>query len=267
MFIIDILRKNIWRISFGTLSLVIFVEVWYLLAAWDHMSGAIAISYPKDVFEDLINSFSDPGFRGYLMQEEIFASLNRLFLGFLLAIIIALPLGLGMGFSATAMAASRPIIEILRPIPPLAWLPVFLLLFGNMIGPIMIVFIGIFFPVLLAVIFGVKSVPKELIDASRTLGATKMGVFTKVVFPSTVPFLMNGIYIGLGVGWMCIVAAEMLGVEGGGLGARLWDSKNSFNYESMYASIIMLGLLGLLTTEIARNLSNRVREWMGMGQE
>lgn len=253
------------RLLISAGSIAIFILIWHILAWWDHQEpDVVVIAYPSEVFATLINSFVEEDYRTHLMQVDIVASLKRLLLGFLLAIGIALPMGLLMGYSYIAMAASKPIVEVLRPIPPLAWLPVFLMLFGNALGPIMIVFVGIFFPVLLAVIFGVRSVPPELIDAARTLGATRIGVFRRVIFPSTVPYLMNGVYIGLGVGWMCIVAAEMLGVEGGGLGSRLWASYATGNYDSMYASIIMLGILGVLTTELARILSSRVRDWMGM---
>lgn len=260
--------SKIRPIFIGAGSIAAFIGIWYLLAWWDHQSTAsVVIPYPDEVFRALINSFTEPDYREYYIQEDIVASLKRLFLGFILALSIALPLGLSMGYSSIAMAASKPMIEILRPIPPLAWLSVFLMLFGNSLGPIMIVFVGIFFPVLLAVVFGVKSVQPELIDASRTLGATRLDVFRKVILPSTVPYMMNGIYIGLGIGWMCIVAAEMLGVEGGGLGARIWATEPTGNYESMFAAIMMLGILGLLTTEMARMLSTKVRNWMGMGPE
>ncbi|HDP97254.1 MAG TPA: ABC transporter permease [Euryarchaeota archaeon] len=259
--------KLLRRLFFSASSIAIFLIIWHILAWLDNQSRPVVIVYPLDVFENLFNSFLEPDFRGFLIQEEIYSSLKRLFFGFVLALAIALPLGLLMGYSSIAMSSTKPIVEILRPIPPLAWVPVFLALFGNSFGPVMIVFIGIFFPVLLGVIFGVRNVPPELVDASKTLGARPMKIFSKVIFPSTVPYLMNGIYIGLGVGWMCIVAAEMLGVIGGGLGYRLIESATTGRYDSMYACIIMLGILGFLTTELARISSIKVREWMGMGQE
>jgi len=249
------------------LSLLFFIGIWYALAWWDHRSpAAVVLVYPDEVLRAIIDSFFNPDWRGYLMHEDIVASLNRLLWGFLLSMAIALPIGILAGYSAYAMAASKPIIEIIRPIPPLAWLPVVLILFGKELGPIMIVFVGIFFPVLLAVIFGVRSVPSELVDAARTLGANSLGIFKKVIIPFMVPYMMNGIYIGLGVGWMCIVAAEILPV-GGGVGRRLWSAYEIGRYEFMFASIVILGLLGLITTEFARGLSRKVREWMGMAEE
>ena len=260
-------KKRLWlflrRLIIGASSVVAFIAVWYVIAWLE----PLVVVYPHEALNALLNSFTDTDFRGYLMQQDILASLGRLFWGFLLAVVIALPLGLLIGYSWIAGVASKPIIEIIRPIPPLAWLPVFIVIFNTSLGPIMIVFLGIFFPVLLSVIFGVKSVPRELVEAARTLGASRMDIFQKIMIPSTVPYLMNGIYVGLGVGWMCIVAAEMIGVTGGGLGDRLLSDGQTGNYDIMYGSMVMLGILGFLTTELARILSTEVREWMGMKAE
>jgi len=249
-------------------SIIAFLAIWYLIAWWDDQDPAvIVVLYPHEVFSTLLSSFTSPDWRGYLMGQDSLASLGRLFLGFLLSLVIALPMGLLIGFSWIARDASKPIIELIRPIPPLAWLPVFIVIFGNSFGPIMIVFLGIFFPMLLAVVFGVKNVPKEYVEAARTLGAGKLEILRKVIIPYTVPYLMNGIYIGLGVGWMCIVAAEMMGVTGGGIGDKLWSAYFVGRYDFMYASIVMLGILGFMTTEMARILNLEVRKWMGMQEE
>jgi len=256
-------RRNLLRrLTIGTLSIAVFIAIWYVIAWIDKETVVI---YPHTVFATLFSSFTTAiPWRGYLMQQEVLASLGRLFWGFALAFVIAVPLGLLIGYNWVANIASKPIIEVLRPIPPLAWLPIFIVVFRNDIGPIMVVFLGIFFPLLLAMVFGVRSVPRELIEAAKTLGANRLAIFRKVIFPSTVPYMMNGIYVGLGVGWMCIVAAEMMGVRGGGLGDLINASGSSGNYDVMYAAMVMLGVFGFLTTEVARILSQEVREWMGM---
>ncbi len=258
-------RKLLRQLMVGAASVVAFIAIWYVVA-W--IARDNIVRYPHEVFATLLSSFTTaPAWRGHLMQEEVFASLSRLFWGFALAFALAVPLGLLIGYSWAASIASKPIIEVLRPIPPLAWLPLFIVVFRNDIGPIMVVFLGIFFPLLLAVVFGVRSVPRELVEAARTLGATRSDIFKKVIFPSTVPFMMNGVYVGLGVGWMCIVAAEMMGVRGGGLGDLIWQAYSGGNYDVMYAAMVMLGIFGFLTTEVARILSQEVREWMGMKAE
>lgn len=256
------LQSYLRRSMIGAASVSVFIVIWYIVAWIDHES---VIVYPHNVFATLMSSFAAPiPWRGHAISQDIVASLGRLFWGFMLAFALAVPLGLLIGYSWIANVASRPIIEVLRPIPPLAWLPVFIVVFRNDLGPVMVVFLGIFFPVLLAVIFGVRSVPRELVEAARTLGAKRPAIFKKVIFPSTVPYMMNGIYTGLGVGWMCIVAAEMIGVRGGGLGDLIWQSYSSGNYPELYAGMVMLGVFGFLTTELARILSQEVRRWMGM---
>jgi sulfonate transport system permease protein len=246
----------------GVASVGAFILIWYIVAWLDNESVFI---YPHNVFGALMSEFLSPiPWRGHAMSQDMIASLGRLFWGFLLAFVLAIPLGLLIGYNWIANVASKPIIEVLRPIPPLAWLPVFIVVFRSDLGPVMVVFLGIFFPLLLAVIFGVRSVPRDLIEAAKTLGANRLAIFKKVIFPSTVPYMMNGIYTGLGVGWMCIVAAEMLGARGGGLGDLIWQSYSSGNYPEMYAGMVILGIMGFLTTEVARTLSQEVRKWMGM---
>jgi len=250
------------RLLIGLASVGAFIVIWYVVAWLDKESVVV---YPHTAFSALASYFTNSiPWRGYAMGQETLASLGRLFWGFLLAFVLAVPLGLLIGYSWIANVAAKPIIEVLRPIPPLAWLPVFVVIFRNDLGPVMVVFLGIFFPLLLAIVFGVRSVPRELVEAARTLGASRLTVFRKVIFPSTVPYMMNGIYTGLGVGWMCIVAAEMMGVRGGGLGDLISASSSSGNYDVMYAAMILLGVFGFLTTEMARILSQEVRRWMGM---
>jgi len=258
-------RALLRRFLITALSIGAFIAIWYVVAWLDNER---VILYPHDVFASLFSSFTTKiPWRGRLMQDEAFASLGRLFWGFSLAFATAVPLGLLIGYNRVASIASKPIIEVLRPIPPLAWLPMFIVVFKETLGPVMVVFLGIFFPLLLAIVFGVRSVPRELIEASKTLGAKRLSIFRKVIFPSTVPYMMNGIYVGLGVGWMCIVAAELMGVRGGGLGNLISEAGNAGNYDIMYSAMIMLGILGFLTTEAARVLSQEVREWMGMTAE
>jgi NitT/TauT family transport system permease protein len=146
----------------------------------------------------------------------------------------------------------------------LAWIPIFIVVFGLFWGPVGVVFLGIFFPILYNVMFGSRSVDPILIDAARTLGAKKSDLFLKVVLPFTLPYLMTGITVGLGIGWMCIVAAEMLGGVGGGVGYYIADRAGSQDYEYMYAGMVVIAILGTLTTGVAGLLENRIYKWMGM---
>lgn len=269
----DLIAANWYRIVLGLVSVAVFIASWAIVSQYLSDSGSNLAKYvpgPGSVAEAFVKSFTEPvpGLveEGTRMGDLIAASMIRVFWGFLLALVVALPIGLAMGTFRAAEAMGRPLVEMFRPIPPLAWVPIFLMVFKSFWGPIGIVFVGVFFPVLLNVIFGVKSVDQRLIDAARTLGARKGTVFTKVVIPTIVPYMMTGIKVGLGVGWMCIVAAEMMPLQGGtGVGYYVWLSAASYSaYAYTYATMIVIGLLGVLTTGVAEQVERRVSRWMGM---
>jgi ABC-type nitrate/sulfonate/bicarbonate transport system permease component len=266
------LSKNIsenWRQYVqAAVSIAAFIAAWQLYSMYLHQNNLGYkgyVPYPIDVLKALQSSFMhrDP-ITNLTMWNHIGASLERILYGFLLALVLAVPLGLLMGTFRAADAFGRPIVELLRPIPPLAWIPIFIVILGVFGGPVAIVFLGIFFPILLNVIFGVRSVDQSLIDAARTLGSKRGQLFTKVVLPFTVPYLMTGISVGLGIGWMCIVAAEMVGNYGGGVGFFINDMAVRGQFEFMYAGMIVIGLLGILTTGVASMFGRRLSKWMGM---
>lgn len=267
-------RANSFQIVLSAISTVAFVVLWWLYSAWLHAdwpfsgtpSGAAEyIPYPWEVLAAFVTSFTvpDPA-NGLLMTTHIYSSMKRIFLGFVLSVAVALPAGLLFGRIQGAEAVGRPVVEIFRPIPPLAWIPIFLIVFGITFGPIAIVFLGIFFPILLNTVFGAKNVDPILVDAARTLGAKREHIFIKVVLPYTFPYTMTGIKVGLGIGWMCIVAAEMLGAVGGGVGYYIFSSAGIGRYDYMYAGMLVIGILSILTTGVAGVIERRLYKWMGM---
>lgn len=268
------LAQNWRQVLLSGVSLACFVAAWSLYSAWlhgdwpfggrDRVDFADYVPYPWVVVQVFIDSFRYPDPSGLYMGEHIFASLKRIFAGFVLALAIAVPAGLLMGRSKAAQAVANPVVELLRPIPPLAWVPIFLVVFRFFWGPILIVFLGIFFPILLNVRLGARSVDPVLIDAARTLGARRSQIFLKVVLPYTIPYLMTGIKVGLGIGWMCIVAAEMLGAVGGGVGYYIFLTAGVSQYTTMYAGMVTIGLLCVLTTGVAGLFERRLNRWMGV---
>ena len=267
---------NWLRIILGVMSLETFLILWSLYSGWLHgdwifsnrplSTSAEFLPYPWDVLSAFAQSFTvrDPVSNLY-MTSHMYASLKRIFFGFVLAFCLAVPLGLLMGRSKNAEAVGKPILELFRPIPPLAWAPLFLIALKFFWGPIVIVFLGVFFPILLNVILGAKSVDPMLIDAARALGARRRDVFAKVVLPSTLPYIMTGVTVGLGVGWMCIVAAEMLGAVGGGVGYYIYNMVYQTGmYDKVYAGMAVIGLLSVLTTGVAALFERRLTRWMGM---
>jgi NitT/TauT family transport system permease protein len=244
------------------ISLVVFLMVWWAL------SSAFPSEYfpsPYKVGVALIDSFQHPDPNtGVTMWQHMEKSLIRFLLGFVIAFALALPLGLLMGFSKIADNFGKPIIEILRPIPPMAWAPFFFIMAGVFWGPVMPVLLGVFFPVLSNVMFGVKSVDPLILDVAKTQGAGKLTLFRKVVFPSAVPYLMTGIRIGLGIGWMCIVAAEMIVAFGGGVGLYISVMSQVGKWDYMFAGMVVIAILGILTVGLSGYIERRVSKWMGM---
>ena len=272
-YLLKLVQSNWRKVALGLASMAVFLTLWSLYAAWLRAdwpfhgtpSGAWEyVPYPWEVLDAFYLSFWSHPVSGLYMGSHVFASLKRMAAGFFLAIIIAVPAGLLMGRMWSAEAVGRPVMELFRPIPPLAWIPIFLVVLGVVFGPIWIVFLGVFFPVLLDVRFGARIVDPTLIDAARTLGARKLDIFLKVVLPFTVPYLMTGVTVGLGIGWMCIVAAEMLGAVGGGVGYFIFTAAGNSQYPYMYAGMLMIGILSMLTTGIAGLIEARVSKWIGM---
>jgi NitT/TauT family transport system permease protein len=255
-------KKNIKSLIFVIISLVGFVSIWWLAA---YLYNINYFPTPDKVYTAFINGFThnDP-YLGINMWQNIYASLQRFATGFALAFILAVPIGLMMGFSRIFDSLLKPIIELFRPIPPIAWVPVFLIALGFFWGPVFIILIGVFFPLISSVYFGVRSVDPILLDAARTQGAGRVAIFSKVILPYTVPYIMTGIRIGMGIGWMCIVAAEMIGAVGGGIGYYISVQSTVGNYPAMYAGIVVIALLGISTTGLSGYVEKRLAHRMGI---
>lgn len=237
------------------------------LLAWEVLAITIKSAYlptPHSVFFGLISSLVERDFLGFYVTQHIYASLGRVFYGFLLASVLAIPLGLLTGWFRMVESVSSPIVEVIRPIPPLAWIPFAIYFFGEPFDAVFIVFLGVLFPILLSTISGVKGVDPILIDAAKTLGASGSTLFTKVVIPASVRSITTGIRIGLGVGWMSIVAAEMVGVRGGGLGFYIWAMSEVGRFDLVFSGMIIIGLIGYLMVRTVGYAEKRLSAWSGI---
>jgi ABC-type nitrate/sulfonate/bicarbonate transport system permease component len=250
------------RLVVTVASLAIFVFIWWV---GSRSLNTVYLPAPEVVFAAFISSFTtpDPSLQ-VTMWQNISASLQRFLLGFALAFAIAVPLGLIMGFSRIVETFSTPIVEVFRPIPPIAWITFLFLATGTFLSPIITVFIGVFFPILSNVQFGVRSVEQPLIDAAKTQGAGRLVLFRKVILPYSVPFLMTGVRIGMGIGWMCIVAAELIAPIGGGVGFYINYMSQIGRFDSMFAGMIVIAILGIGTTGLAGYAEKLTSRRMGM---
>jgi NitT/TauT family transport system permease protein len=192
---------------------------------------------------------------------HILTSLLRVVAGFLLAGAIAVPLGILTGWSKVAESLTEPILEILRPIPPIAWIPIAMLWFGLGFKPaVFLIFVGAFFPILLNTVAGVKGTPRVLVEAVRTLGASDRDILVKVIAPSSIPSIIAGLRVGLGVGWMCLVAAEMTG-SSSGLGYMIIYYSGILETSNVMVGMLAIGAVGYLMSYVIAKIERRLLRW------
>ena len=191
------------------------------------------------------------------LWEHIGASLFRVGTGFGLAVIVAIPLGLWMGRVNSAFITLNPLFQILRPISPIAWIPLAILWFGvGNASPIYLIFIASVFPMIVQTTNGVHTIEKRYLRAAENFGVPRQKLFRQVVFPASLPQIIVGMRIGLGVAWLVVVAAEMIALRSG-LGYLIIDSRNAGNrYDLVIAGMIIIGLIGLALDGIMRLLEN-----------
>jgi ABC-type nitrate/sulfonate/bicarbonate transport system permease component len=211
-------------------------------------------------FRDLLIIGVPPG---NLLHNHVLYSLYRVALGYAIAAFLAIPLGLLMGWSPGLLRMIRPLFELVRPIPPLAWIPIAILWFGIGIkSAAFIIFLGAFFPILLNTISGVLSIHPILIEAARTLHAKEKDIFLKVLLPGAVPSIFVGMRIGIGIGWMTLVAAEFTGVkEGYGLGYMIMTARDIQRPDEILAGMLVIGVIGLLIDIGLRATESRMIRW------
>ncbi len=186
---------------------------------------------------------------------HIGASLFRVGSGFLLAVAIAVPLGLWMGWVKGAYITLNPVFQMLRPISPIAWIPIAILWFGvGNVSPIFLIFISSVFPMIVQTTAGVHTIEQRYLRAAANFGVSRYVLFRQVVIPAVLPQIIVGMRIGLGVAWLVVVAAEMIALRSG-LGYLIMDSRNAGNrYDLVIAGMIIIGLIGLLLDGLMRLL-------------
>jgi NitT/TauT family transport system permease protein len=212
-------------------------------------------------FLDLtVGGFNDDAFTG-MLGAHLLASAGRVYGGFLLAAVLAMPLGLMIGRLALARALLDPTLQILRPVPVTAWLPLSMIIFGlGARSAFFLVALGAFYPILVNTIFGVRSVEPRLFEAAAMLGISKSAIFPKVVLPASLPGIFTGLRLGLGFAWVVIVVGEMTGVQIG-LGAMIMDARQLSRTDIVIAGMITIGVAGFLSDQAVQGLGRRLLRW------
>jgi NitT/TauT family transport system permease protein len=239
--------KRFSKIWPSVVVLTVVVGLWWLAVLLTH---SVIFPTPGKVVLGTLELARDG-----TLWEHIGASLFRVGAGFLLAVLFAIPLGLWMGWVHGAYVTLNPLFQILRPISPIAWIPIAILWFGvGNASPIYLIFIASVFPMIVQTTSGVHTIEKRYLRAAENFGVTRKKLFLQVVFPAALPQIIVGMRIGLGVAWLVVVAAEMIALRSG-LGYLIMDSRNAGNrYELVVAGMIIIGLIGLLLDGIMRLL-------------
>lgn len=253
------LSKILMQVS----GILFIILLWELATGIFHVFKWILLPPPIDVFMTMLSMALD----GRLLINAGW-SLLRVLLGFLVATVIAVPLGVAMGWLPEISYIVDPIVEVIRPIPPIAWIGLALLWFGIGINSaIFLVFIGAFFPILLNTISGVRNVEKRLIEVAYTFGANDWNVLQKVVLPAASPTIYTGLRVGMGIGWMCVVAAEMIAVRFG-LGNMILEGSNLLQTDVVMVGMLTIGLLGLAINYIFQAVGGYLFKWQqGISRE
>jgi len=240
-------KRHASKIILPLMVAAIFLAAWHFLV---RISGSDLFPTPLEVTRGIIELIE----KGLLLKY-IVASLFRVTWGFALAVLIGIPVGLLLGWYGRAFDAFNPMLQIFRPISPIAWIPVAILWFGvSDAAPVFLIFLASVFPITVSAIAAVQNMQPVYLRAAQNFGLSKMQLFRRVIFPSCVPQIITGIRIALGVAWLVVVAAEMIAVNSG-LGYLIIDARNAGKrYDLVVAGMVMIGLIGLVLDLLVRQL-------------
>lgn len=249
-------KETVKKIMLPMIVLILIIQVWSGIAGFVE-----DFPTPSDTYvhafggidsqeEEVEGVLSDPFYvenqddKGIFWQ--IIMSLERVFAGFIIAIIVGVPVGLFIGMSKNAQYALDPFIQIFKPISPLAWLPLLLFIFQDInLTAISTIFITSIWPIIINTALGVKSVNEDYLNVAKVLRFTPLETVRKIILPVAVPFIFTGMRLSLGIAWLVIIAAEML-TGGIGIGFWIWDEYNNLNYYNIIIGIIIVGFVGFL---------------------
>ena len=238
-----VVRDNVVLPLLGFLGIIL---LWWVVATFLTELMTTPLKALGDNLDYILHPFYQRGPGDLGIGWLLLASLRRVLIGFLLGALVAIPVGFLIGMSQKAMLAINPIVQIFKPVSPLAWLPIALAIF-NLADPsaIFVIFITSLWPTIINTALGVSSVSKDYLDVARVLEMPRWRQITKVIWPASLPYIFTGLRISLGIAWLVIVAVEML-TGGVGIGFFVWDEWSRLNLSSVFLAIVVIGLTGLL---------------------
>jgi len=225
-----------------------------------------AVPAPSEVLNAWLIVLQDPSY-----WQSWYMSFFRVMSGFIAAMIIGIPFGLLLAVSRTAFGVNFPVFEVLRPIPPLAWVPASIIFWPTQeLSIAFVTFLGAFYTVVINVIGGARSIDVRYFQAARSMGSSQWDIFWRIILPGTLPSIMIGSAVGMGITWNVVVAAEMIsgggsqagGTSGGGLGFFIWNSYVGGSYEQVVVGMISIGIAGYVSSELLRALGTYMTPWL-----
>ncbi len=255
-----LLRLAGWRRpALRVLSIGLFFAAWHVATTWD-MDFYVRfqnIPTPAEVLEEAVALFGSAGF-----YVHILASLERIWLGFAIATTLGVGMGLLIGWFRFAEDTLFPPIELFRPIPAVAWVPLSIMLWPTERSSIVfITTLGAFFPIVLNTIHGVEGIDRQLVRAATSLGAGRLAIFREVVIPGALPSIVTGLSVGMGVSWICLISAEMISGQFG-IGYFTWVAYGIVKYSQIVVGMLVIGVLGMLSSALIRLVGARCMPWL-----
>ncbi len=251
-------QKNARKLLTSAIAILIVLAVWQLLCSGENPALPPPSKVIDDTWDLIVDPFFDRGGTDKGLFLHLAASLMRVAQGFLLAAIVGIGVGIVIGSNIFVYDAVDPIFQVLRTVPPLAWLPISLAAFkDSQPSAIFVIFITSVWPVLINTAVGVQQVPQDYKNVAKVLQLSKFEYFVSVLFPAIVPYVFTGLRIGVGLSWLAIVAAEML-IGGVGIGFFIWDSWNSSLISEIIIALIYVGIVGLLLDKLVVFLGSLV---------
>ena len=225
-----------------------------------------AIPAPTEVLRAWMGVITDAGY-----WHSWYKSSFRVAAGFIAAMLIGIPFGLQLAVNRTAYGMGFPVFEVLRPIPPLAWVPASIIFWPTQEMSIAFVtFLGAFYTIVINVVGGARSIDGRYFQAAESMGSSRADIFRRIILPGTLPSIVVGSAVGMGITWEVVVAAEMIsgggsqvgGTGGGGLGFFIWNSYVGGSYEQIVVGMISIGIAGFISSELLRGLGKYVTPWL-----
>ncbi|WP_297206814.1 taurine ABC transporter permease TauC [uncultured Pluralibacter sp.] len=261
-------RRAGWRwplsrqltLSFATLA--VLLALWWAITALN-LIAPLFLPPPGAVLHKLVTIAGPEGFMDATLWQHLGASLTRILIALLAAVLVGIPVGIAMGLSTTVRGILDPLIELYRPVPPLAYLPLMVIWFGiGETSKILLIYLAIFAPVAMATLAGVKSVQQVRVRAAQSLGASRGQILWFVILPGALPDILTGLRIGLGVGWSTLVAAELIAATRG-LGFMVQSAGEFLATDVVLAGIAVIAVIAFILELGLRALQRRLTPWYG----